>query len=63
MFGLMIKVLPTPQGVAISVRSQNTGVNDADVILIVEAWLDKVKARHKARITDGMNFGDEDPPQ
>ena len=57
-FVLAIQQTFAPEGfIALRIESQNEGISDSDVILIVETWLDKVKEQFKKKITDGMAFG------
>lgn len=46
----------------IHVESRNQGVPDAEVFLIVEAWLEKMKDNFKNNITKGMMFGSGGQP-
>jgi len=57
----MIQQKLTPSGIETNVQSQNQGIADSEVILIVEAWLKKIKESFQNNITDGMIFGGKPP--
>ena len=38
------------------IKSNNTGIPDAEIILLVETWLDKMKENFKQPIKDGFSF-------
>ncbi len=63
-FALLIQQWPAPEGTQTNVQSENQGIPDSEVILIVEAWLDSVKERFKNRFKENFFFknpGDSDP--
>lgn len=60
-WGLLIRMMPVP-GVLppqyeIRFDARNQGMNESDVILMVERWLDLVKDRHKRDFLPGLDFG------
>ena len=59
-FAILISKKTTPKGLRYRIEAQNQGILDAEVILILEAWLDKVKAKFKDDMTSGMFF--QQPP-
>lgn len=58
-FGFLIQKFISKDKVVINVASKNKGMQDSEVILIMEAWLEEVKKRFKKGITDNMSFSDE----
>ena len=59
-FGLLIDKIIEGNQVRLEVKSQNNGIPDAEVILIVEAWLEKMKDNFKQPIKDGMGLFSKD---
>ncbi len=49
--------ITSPQGIGYVLHSQNQGIAESKIILIMEAWLDKVRQNFKDKITKGMEFG------
>lgn len=60
-FALMIQQKLTSKGIETKIQSQNEGINDAAVILIIESWLKKVKENFQNNITGGMSLGKQPP--
>lgn len=48
-FALLIKQVVDHDGIKYHVESQNQGVPDSEVILIVESWLEQVKNKYKSK--------------
>jgi len=62
-FALLIQYIIAPDGKAsMHVESQNTGISDAEIILTVEAWLEKVKEKAKQDRMGGFTFFHDQPP-
>lgn len=55
-FALLIQQSITAKGLQYHVESQNQGMADSEIILIVEAWLEKVKENFKGKFKDNLNF-------
>ena len=55
-FGLLVDKTVAQDKVNIRVTSDNNGIPDAEVVLIVEAWLEKVKEHLKKPLKDNMTF-------
>lgn len=55
-FGLKIYKITKGKNVQFKVGSHNEGIPDAEVILLVEAWLEKVKENFKQPIKAGFSF-------
>ena len=55
-FGLKINKVIKGKNVQFQIASHNEGIPDAEVILIVETWLDKIKENFKQPINDGFTF-------
>lgn len=53
-FGLLITRHQTLTGTQMKVVSENEGINNAEVLLIVETWLEKAKNAFKQNIDDNM---------
>jgi len=53
-FGLLIDKIIKDNTIRFEIKSNNTGVPDAEVILLVEAWLDKMKESFRQPIRDGF---------
>ncbi len=61
-FALLIRAtISKDNKITFQMESQNQGIADSEIILAVEAWLDKVRENHKKRITDSLRFGKGDP--
>ncbi|HLD04174.1 MAG TPA: hypothetical protein VJG90_00490 [Candidatus Nanoarchaeia archaeon] len=58
-FMLVITKTYSPSDTLLRVVSQNDGVPNAEVILIVETWLDQMKNRFKGNIGKAMTFDGE----
>ena len=57
-FGLLIEKEVVNNQEQIRLTSNNQGIPPAEVILIVEAWLDKLKESIQKPIKDNFNFFD-----
>ncbi len=55
-FGLLVDKTVSKDKINIRVTSNNSGIPDPEVVLIVEAWLEKVKENLKKPIKDNMSF-------
>ena len=55
-FGLLIDKIISEGHTKINVKSNNSGIPDAEVVIIVEAWLENVRENLKKPIKDGMTF-------
>ena len=53
-FGLLIAKIIKDNTIRFEIKSNNTGIPDAEVILLVETWLDKIKENFKQPIRDGF---------
>lgn len=53
-FGLLIDKIIKDNAMRFEIKSNNTGIPDAEVILLVETWLDKMKENFKQPIKDGF---------
>ena len=63
-FALLIQQFFTAEkGIQYHIESQNQGVADAEIILIVEAWLEKVKKKYKDNMMGGFTTGDKPPEE
>ena len=60
-FGLLIDKIIKDNTMRFEIKSNNTGIPDAEVILLVETWLDKIKDNFKQPIKDG--FTSFQPPK
>jgi len=57
-WALLIEKVPVqPQGFSYKIEAQNTGISDFEVVMLVEAWLEKVKEDIKAPIKDNFRKG------
>ena len=56
-FALLLQQIVNAEGIKYSITSQNQGIPEADIILIVEAWLEKMKDNFKDRFKKSMVFG------
>ena len=61
-FALLIDKIISEGSVKINVTSNNSGIPDAEVAIIVEAWLENVKENIKKPIKDGMTFFKQKQP-
>ncbi len=59
MFGLMIQKYRDLGKTKIKLQSENKGIPAAEVILIVESWLEKTKDRFKDGIKSSISFDKE----
>ncbi|HEY9704087.1 MAG TPA: hypothetical protein V6C58_16675 [Allocoleopsis sp.] len=59
-FALLIRQTKDSKGLRYDIRSENQGISDAEIILLVESWLEKVKENFKNNIKSGMQFGKKD---
>lgn len=55
-FGLKVDKIMEGKNVQFKIGSQNEGIPDAEIVLIVEAWLERVKENFKQPIKDGFTF-------
>ena len=55
-FGLLIDKVIKDDTTRFEIKSNNTGIPDAEIILLVETWLDKMKESFKQPIKDGFSF-------
>ena len=60
-FGLLIDKIVKDNTMRFEIKSNNTGIPDAEVILLVETWLEKIKDNFKQPIKDG--FTSFQPPK
>ena len=57
-FALLLRQYLGPEGRRYQTISQNQGIPDAEIILIVEAWLESVKAKVKQNLFAKSSFDD-----
>ncbi len=62
-FALLIQQKIDSKGISYSITSQNQGIQDSEVLLIVESWLEKVKDNFKGNIKNSIMLGDGKPPE
>lgn len=55
-FALLIQQWPVANDRQTIVQSVNQGIPDAEIILIVEAWLESVKEKFKNKFKDNLFF-------
>lgn len=55
-FGLLIDKVIKDNTIRFEIKSNNSGIPDAEVILLVETWLEKMKENFKQPIKDGFTF-------
>ena len=55
-FGLKIDKIIKGKNVRFQIAFHNEGVPDAEVILLIEAYLEKIKENFKQPIKDGFSF-------
>ena len=55
-FGLLIDKIIKGDTMRFEIKSNNTGIPDAEVILLVETWLEKMKENFKQPVKDGFTF-------
>ncbi|MBI3032634.1 hypothetical protein HYY69_04110 [Candidatus Woesearchaeota archaeon] len=61
-FALLIQqTFGADKGIQYYIESQNQGIADAEIILIVEAWLEKVKKKYKDNMMGGFSTGNTPP--
>lgn len=58
-FALLIQQTAGPKGIQYHVESQNQGLADSEIILIVKAWLEKVEENFKNKFKDSLSFGNK----
>lgn len=58
-WALLVQQKIDSKGIHYHIKSQNQGISDAEIILIVEAWLDKVKQKYKDVMMSGLKFKDK----
>jgi len=61
-FGLLIHKTPTPDGAEFHIDAQSEGLPEAEVILLVDAWLQQTKENFQKPIRDGLMFGGAGKP-
>ena len=62
-FALLVQQIIGVEGIKYNIQSQNQGISDTDIILIVECWLEKVKDNFKKGIKDNIFFKGQEPPK
>ena len=55
-FGLKIDKVIKGKNIKFQIASHNEGIPDAEIILLVETWLERVKDNFKQPIKDGFTF-------
>jgi len=55
-FGLLIDKIIKGDTMRFEIKSNNAGIPDAEVILLVETWLEKMKDNFKQPVKDGFTF-------
>ena len=55
-FGLLIDKIIKNNTLRFEIKSNNSGIPDAEVILIIETYLEKIKENFKQPIKDGFSF-------
>ena len=55
-FGLLIDKIIKNNTIRFEIKSNNSGIPDAEVILIIESYLEKIKENFKQPIKDGFSF-------
>ena len=55
-FGLKIAKVIKGKNVRFQIASHNEGIPDAEIILLIEAYLEKIKDNFKQPIKDGFSF-------
>ena len=59
-FGLLIEKHTKDGETSFNISSSNTGIPDIEIIVYLEAWLEKFKAHVKAPIQDSILFLNSD---
>ena len=59
-FGLLIEKHSKHDGTNFNISSSNTGIPDIEIIVYLEAWLEKFKKHVKAPIQDSIMFFNND---
>ena len=60
-FALLIRHTEHPDGTSeMSVRAENEGIPDAEVILTVEGWIERVRKRFMKQRMGGLRFDTDD---
>ncbi len=55
-FALLIQKNKNAQGIETRIESQNQGIANSEVLLTIEAWLEKAKENFKNPIKEGLFF-------
>ena len=55
-FGLLIDKIIKDNTIRFEIKSNNSGITDAEIILLIEAYLEKIKENFKQPIKDGFTF-------
>ena len=55
-FGLLIDKIIKDNTMRFEIKSNNSGIPDAEIILLIEAYLEKIKENFKQPIKDGFTF-------
>ena len=55
-FGLKIDKIIKGKNIRFQIAFHNEGIPEAEVILLAEAWLERMKDNFKQPIKDGFNF-------
>ena len=55
-FGLLIDKIIKNNTIRFEIKSNNSGILDAEIILIIESYLEKIKENFKQPIKDGFSF-------
>ncbi len=55
-FGLLIDKIIKDNTIRFEIKSNNSGIPDAEIILLIEAYLEKIKENFKQPIKDGFTF-------
>ena len=56
-FALLMKMNKTDGKYTFSIHSENEGIPDADVVLTVQAWVEKISTHLKEQRVHGLKFG------
>ncbi len=62
-FALLIQKRIGPEGISFHIESQNQGVPVAEVAVIAEGWVEKLKNHLKDTFTGGINFSGHQNPK
>ena len=55
-FGLLIDKIIKDNTIRFEIKSNNSGIPDAEIILLIEAYLEKIKENFKQPIKDVFTF-------